>query len=267
MPQTPGTTTVISQAPWIIATGFSRGIGAALGQELKNQINILTLGRTSALPKSSAFHIDWDLAKPLDRNPHEALEEFLKTHRCLGFIHCAGVLGPLGSAPSSSDGNAHYWQAFDEAMAINFRHGAELAEKCVPFLLPLAESHPWQPFVMHLSSGAAVNPYEGWNAYCASKAAALMHYRCLAKRLRAEDDVVCLSLAPGRVMTDMMKDVLQAPAELFPDGEAFRLAAKKGEIQSPEKVALQLASLLLGDPKKLRELHGHLYDLRKGIVV
>ncbi len=53
-----------------------------------------------------------------------------------------------------------------------------------------------------VGSGAAHAPQEGWSAYCASKAGALMLTRAVDQEARA-DGVRAISLSPGTVATDM----------------------------------------------------------------
>ena len=56
--------------------------------------------------------------------------------------------------------------------------------------------------VVNVSSGAALNPLEGWSHYCASKAGALMLTRCAD--LEAEGMAVrIVGLSPGTVATEM----------------------------------------------------------------
>ncbi len=56
--------------------------------------------------------------------------------------------------------------------------------------------------IITVSSGAAVNPMEGWSAYCASKAGALMLTR-VAHLEEAAHGLRILGLSPGTVATDM----------------------------------------------------------------
>ena len=56
--------------------------------------------------------------------------------------------------------------------------------------------------IITVSSGAAVSPIEGWSAYCASKAGALMLTR-MAHLEEAAHGIRVLGLSPGTVATDM----------------------------------------------------------------
>lgn len=60
--------------------------------------------------------------------------------------------------------------------------------------------------VLTVSSGAAHKPYEGWSAYCASKAAAAMMTRSLDLEYRAKG-IRALGLSPGTVATQMQRAI------------------------------------------------------------
>ncbi|MBL8590697.1 MAG: SDR family oxidoreductase [Methylobacteriaceae bacterium] len=59
--------------------------------------------------------------------------------------------------------------------------------------------------IVHLSSGAAHRPLEGWSAYCVGKAASLMLMRSIA--LEKDAGIRVYSLQPGAVDTDMLGEV------------------------------------------------------------
>lgn len=60
--------------------------------------------------------------------------------------------------------------------------------------------------IITIGSGAAVNPLEGWSAYCASKAGAMMLTRIADIEARALG-IRALSLSPGTVATDMQATI------------------------------------------------------------
>ncbi len=60
--------------------------------------------------------------------------------------------------------------------------------------------------IITIGSGAATNPLEGWSAYCASKAGALMLTRIADIEARAKG-IRALSLSPGTVATGMQATI------------------------------------------------------------
>ncbi len=103
----------------------------------------------------------------------------------------AGVITPIAHL---ADADPAQWAG---AMDTNLRgifHGMRAS-------LPLmrAQGHGT---IITVSSGAAVNPLEGWGAYCASKAGALMLTR-VAHLEEAAHGLRILGLSPGTVATEM----------------------------------------------------------------
>ncbi|NBW82620.1 SDR family NAD(P)-dependent oxidoreductase [bacterium] len=115
---------------------------------------------------------------------------------------------------------------------------------------------------MHISSGAAVKPYVGWGAYCSSKAAILMDFKCLASQIGVSELLV-LSVAPGTVMTDMMKQVLASHPQDFPAIGKFKELEKTGGLVPPDLAGGKIVSWLIEQPSaNLAQWHGQLYDVR-----
>lgn len=56
--------------------------------------------------------------------------------------------------------------------------------------------------IITISSGAAHSPYEGWSAYCTSKAGAAMLTDCLHHEMQGHG-IRAMGLSPGTVATDM----------------------------------------------------------------
>ena len=241
--------------PWVVVTGASRGIGAALVKAFAGRVNVFALARQAQVPQAQAV-FEADLAEPFTQDTLLALQKALGGKKIWGFLHCAGVLGPVGQSGEK------YAEEFVDTLQINFVAGVECVRLLLPYLEPDLARNP--PFVFHLSSGAARNGYVGWEAYCASKAAMLSYFKCLAKAFSA-DKLCALSIAPGTVDTDMMQGVLGSDPTLFPDVSKFHDLKQRGELASPEKVGAQIAELLLGGKNRYAPLHGLFYDLRKGV--
>lgn len=236
----------------LVFTGANRGIGAALERELSKNFEILSLTRQR--PKSEN-ELYWDLSIPPSKEQIARLQKAVVGKNLQGFLHCAGVLGPVGPTDNST-----HWNQFQNAFRVNCVAGLELIELLRPYFSRKARS----PFAFHLTSGAALNAYPGWDAYCASKAAMYMAFICLSQKHPSEE-LTCVSVAPGTVMTDMMRTVLQSDPAHFPAVSKFHKLKENNELVSPESVAAKI-SQLLNDHVLLKDLHGKFYDLRKGIV-
>ena len=296
----------------LLVTGYSRGIGAALVENLRKRNNLfqfIYLGRRppavaicdsgdvflqvdlgqelSAAFKSDLLHVLQNL-QCADHGPARAQEHamLVATHlgntpqnACAGLLYAAGDLGPLGFSPADV---RHEARAF-YVNAINF---AALSRIVLPFLL----ASPIDNFVFHLSSGAALNAYADLATYASSKAAALMHSRCLALALKNEERLfleansrqpaghavaatsapargVCtrvLSVAPGTVATDMTRQLAHSDKEKYPQLQKFRDLLAQNAYKSTEVAAVELASLLFDAEKASlrKQIDGCHFDLR-----
>lgn len=92
--------------------------------------------------------------------------------------------------------------------------------------------------ILHISSGAANHPYQGWGPYCTSKASLQMISRVLA----AEYSYAHLPLSigfvrPGVVDTPMQEDIRSKSKEEMPDVGRFKVLKDQGVLMDPKVVA------------------------------
>jgi benzil reductase ((S)-benzoin forming) len=254
---------------WILMTGVTRGIGRSIADVLRNQgFAVCGLVRPAKVKQSAEFLdevVPWELEWPWEKNSGDTLLKVLSGKKMMGFIHAAGVLGPMNDVPAPTDTAAwnSWWNASAAAHRVNHSSGMEI------LMAVLATLRPWKnatgeraPFVVHLSSGAALKPYVGWNAYCASKAAMLMDFRCLAAKMNSAQATV-LSVAPGTVMTDMMRQVLSSDPTAFPSLPKFKSLETTGGLVSPELPAQQICAWILqSSQQQIESWHGEFYDVR-----
>lgn len=105
--------------------------------------------------------------------------------------------------------------------------------------------------VVFTSSGAAVGAYTAWGAYGSSKAA----LNSLTQHLAVEEpDIASVAIGPGRVNTDMQKELREqgsssmAPKEYASFVEAF----EAGTLNKPEWPAQVMGKLVLEAKPELR---------------
>ncbi|MEY3903288.1 MAG: hypothetical protein RL189_2594 [Pseudomonadota bacterium] len=255
---------------WIVMTGVTRGIGRSIARQLRARgFFVCALARKESLAAAGNEAdrvLQWDCALPWEDNDSVNLLDFLSDNPVVGIIHAAGLLGPMDKPPHPSD--APHWKQWREdylsTVRVNLTAGVELVQAARPFMQKQKSSTTQEKpaFVMHLSSGAAVKAYAGWNSYCASKAAMLMEFKCLAAQC-SSDELLCLSVAPGTVMTDMMKQVLSANPDDFPALGKFRELEKSGGLVTPDSAAKKIVDWLIdSSTEQLCRWHGELYDVR-----
>lgn len=180
----------------VLITGASRGIGAAtarviaeagavVGLMARNEKAVSTLadqigGVVLIGDVACAADTEWSVTSFCDR-----------TGRLDVLINNAGVIGPIAGI---ADADPEVWgQAIDVNLKGVF-HGIRAA-------LPMMRAAGGGT-ILTVGSGAAHAPQEGWSAYCASKAGALMLTRAVDLEARA-DGIRAISLSPGTVATDM----------------------------------------------------------------
>jgi NAD(P)-dependent dehydrogenase (short-subunit alcohol dehydrogenase family) len=254
---------------WVIMTGVTRGIGSSIAKELRSRgysiCGVLRPNHNAQMRDSFDEVILHDLSQPFDSGALQQLSTFLKSHRVIGCVHAAGLLGPMTVQPPCDDFHAwqQWWKSYQDTFQVNLHSGIQLMSACQESMNEWSGvSGRRSPFVLHLSSGAALKPYAGWGAYCASKAALLMEFKCWAAKIAAEKCYI-LSVAPGTVMTDMMHQVLAANPDDFPALSKFKQLEKSGGLVEPELPARMICDWLLNvSHEEISRWHGELYDVR-----
>jgi benzil reductase ((S)-benzoin forming) len=101
--------------------------------------------------------------------------------------------------------------------------------------------------LVNMVSGAASHPYEGWSAYCASKAAVSMVTEVVAKEER-DHGLRAFALTPGVVDTGMQALIRATSTEDFPEGDRFRRLHAEGRLRAPSQVARFVLDRLVDGP-------------------
>jgi benzil reductase ((S)-benzoin forming) len=224
-----------------IVTGASRGLGAALAEQLLGPgVTLLGLsrGRHAGLATQAAAAgatvEQWpaDLADPL---PVAArLEAWLAGLDAQRFATAALV----NNAALIPDAGPLESIAADELSRV-LRVGLE-----APLLLAAAflrATRGWRADrrVLHVSSGLGRRPMAGQAAYCAVKAG-LDH----AARAMALDGARVAAVAPGVIDTDMQTRLRASGPEGFPEHAMFVRLKAEGQLDTPALAAAKLLALL-----------------------
>lgn len=179
----------------VLITGASRGIGAATARLFARAGARLGLaGRPSAaleavVRETGATLLPCDVADPAQ--VAAAVAAMVAAHGGLEvLINNAGQIDPIATIAKADP------LAWGRQIDVNLKgvfHGLHAA-------LPVMQ-RAGKGTILTVGSGAAYNPLEGWSAYCASKAGAMMLTR--AAHLEAGQRIRVLSLSPGTVATEM----------------------------------------------------------------
>lgn len=234
----------------VIVTGGSSGIGLALLEACPwNDARRIDVSRRGA---PGYEHFRADLSDPSDWPGVAALF----ARELSGFdgeravlFHGAGTLTPMGFAGEVDP------EAYTRSVLLNSAAPQVLGDA---FLRASERTQARCELVM-LGSGAANNPYAGWSAYCAGKAAADHWVRTAAlERDRRGGRVRLLSVAPGVVATPMQEEIRATAERDFPDVGRFIAMHREGVLRDPKVVAEELWALLDEDLA-----NGSVLDLRR----
>ena len=221
--------------PVILVTGASRGLGAAVARKAarlgadvalaaRSEEELAAVAEDVRSLGSRALAIAADLSRLEDcrRTVTETVEHF---GRLDGLVNNAGVLGPVAPV---AEGDPEGWQY---NLQVNLLGPVWLTQAVLPHL------RASRGRVVHVSSGAAVNPVEGWGAYSVSKAGLNHFSRVLAEE---EPDVVSVAFRPGVVDTAMQAQVRTEGREgMQPENHRrFLERHRRGELLPPEVLSL-----------------------------
>ena len=221
-----------------IVTGHSRGLGAAVMQDLLDRgIRVLGISRSGVAEEKGALsQAQLDLSDPfavhawLTRG--DPLRTFLGDADQVLLVNNAGLLEPIGRLEQQDPSSVM------RTVAVNLGAALALSAAFTRATEGIADRR-----ILHVSSGAARNAYAGWSVYCATKAALDHHAR--AVMLDRSPGLRIASVAPGVIDTDMQALIRATPADHFPDRDRFVEMQKKGALRSPEEAAAALVNYLL----------------------
>ncbi|GGC63955.1 SDR family oxidoreductase [Hoyosella rhizosphaerae] len=186
--------------PSALITGASRGLGAAIAQEIESTHHILLGGRDAAALHPLVDHLPdaepW-VADLTDFDAVTAAAESIDELSVL--VHNAGraTIGRVDSTPLSE------WKTMFD---LNLFAAVHLTQQLLPALRK-AGGH-----VVFINSGAGLRVNEQWSAYAASKFA----LKAFADGLRVEEPGLRVtSIFPGRIDTDMQRSIVACEGQEY----------------------------------------------------
>ncbi|GED96133.1 SDR family oxidoreductase [Gordonia crocea] len=212
--------------PTALITGASRGLGAAIARALAPTHDLLLGGRPSAQLDELATSLDGAATFDVELTDYEAVAAATEAITELDvLVHNAGVASTLEPV---ADTPVEEWR---HILEVNLVAAAELTRLLLPALRaagsgsgPLAGapgagsgSGPLGGHVVFINSGAGMRANPGWAPYAASK----FGLRALADALRLEEpDLRVTSIYPGRIDTDMQRDLVAIEGHEY-DGRKY----------------------------------------------
>jgi benzil reductase ((S)-benzoin forming) len=235
----------------VVLTGSSRGLGAALAEQLLAPgVRMLAIARSA----------------------HPGLEEAARRagaqveHRALDLADCPGAARELAQwLARQAAGRVRRATLINNAAALATPgpleiEGDEAISNVVrvgleaPILLTAAfirATRLWQAQrrVLLISSGAGRRPLAGSASYCAVKAGMDHFARSVAldEQPRGADGVRIVSLAPGVIETDMQRALRGADPAIFPNQAYFVDLQRSGQLLTPRAAASRVLAYLNRD--------------------
>ena len=237
----------------VIITGGSKGLGLGLAKEYhKNGYRIISISRSKIEKLYAVEQYQCDLSKTteIEAVVNEIFLHLDKDNTTdITLINNAGHLGTVNTIEHI------------EPSEISYTIQLNLVAPLVLSSLFIKLTKDWicKKQIINISSGAAVNPYESWTMYCASKAGLDMMTKVVSKEQKEiNNGVSIVSIYPGIVDTDMQAKARNTPKENFKSVQRFIDFYENGDLFSPEQVAEKIFKLDSSDELK----NGRILDVR-----
>jgi NAD(P)-dependent dehydrogenase (short-subunit alcohol dehydrogenase family) len=230
-----------------VLTGASRGMGAAMAEQLLKSGNVLlcisrrtrdsldTLAREAGA-QCEQWAMDLSDPQPVARRLAEWLAEQAGcSFERVALINNAGVisrLGPVGDSDGADLANA-------------LRVGLEAPVMLTSAFLRATRGWAADRRVLNISSGLGRRAMAGSASYCAAKAGLDHFSRAVAlEEASAPGGARIVSLAPGVIDTDMQVQLRDADPKGFPDHGRFVQLRDGGQLDSPQQAAAKVLAYL-----------------------
>ena len=220
-----------------IVTGTNKGIGFEITRNLLiNNYRVYGISRKNTIHNNNFEFLPTDLSSAND--VEQIIFPIINKNNKIILINNAGTIGSIKpiSKKSANDIISEY--------NINIIAPTLLIKKFI-------KKYPHNDkLIINISSGAANYPIESWSTYCAAKSALDMISNVVQKE--THEKLRCISVHPGKVDTDMQKEIRSAEPALFPSVKTFSDYHKNNELSSPEVVAKKIYHIIC-NIDKIRE--------------
>ncbi len=246
---------------YFIITGASKGLGEGLALELlREDHHLLCISRSESdqlkkLARAKNVDLDfflYDLANT--QGIPSLVEDILrKINRekveGIYLVNNAGLIAPVDRAENCPP------EEVEKHLRVNLVAPMLLTSSLIKHI------RDWdtEKRVMHISSGAAQNPYYGWSCYCTGKAGLDMFGQCVAEEQKEEPyPVKTMSVAPGIIDTGMQSTIRGTSPRAFIHRDKFVSLKESGQLVPPALAGKRLAGILLSDDFR----DGEITDIR-----
>ena len=228
----------------MVITGTRKGIGRYLSEyylEREHRVVGCSRGDTDLAHDLYEHHC-------LDVANEQAVTEMIRGvasrfGRIDAVINNAGVLEPMAML-RDVEGEDFHWHLAVNVLGVF--HGTRA-------FVRHRRGQTGEGVLINISSGAALRPYAGWSAYCASKAAVDRMTECVQVE-EADSGLRAHAVAPGVIDTAMQELIRETPPERFPEVERFRRMKAEQSFNTPEFVARELLAIAFDPARRPSEV-------------
>lgn len=218
-----------------VITGGSRGLGAALAAQAKNDgFSIIDLSRSG----TSAETVKIDLSQPetiekiippvFKKQAGRPLEEVI-------IFNNAGMINPVGIVSDKSLGD----------IMTNINVNFTSAILIMRAFIDAFQKVECPKTIVNISSGAALRGIYGWSLYCGAKAGIENFVRTIAVEQSEQTyPIKTLNIGPGIIDTGMQADIRSVSTDDFPSVNQFIGFKEEGALRQPEEVARAIKNIL-----------------------
>jgi benzil reductase ((S)-benzoin forming) len=232
--------------PLMIVTGASRGLGAAIVEQLVQRgAALLTMSRRpdqsldARAAETGAPLEQWAIDLADGASASDRLEAWLSgkqnSFSAATLINNAALAGKPGPITDSDAA----------ALAAVLRVGLEAPMLLTRAFLRATRGWSISRKVLNISSGAGKTPLGGTAAYCAAKAGLDHFSRVVAlDEAHADSGAMIVSLAPGVIDTDMQIELRESDPRSFPAQPRFAAMKNEGQLSSASDAARKVLAFL-----------------------
>jgi benzil reductase ((S)-benzoin forming) len=229
-----------------IVTGGSNGFGRSIVLSLleKNHF-VISLSRSQLQSEdvemygATFFQYKIDFSKSFSTKVNSLLKKAtgkigLKNISQVILINNAAIVGPIDRIEklNEKDIAAH--------MQVNLSAPILMTQ----VFLNLISKFKGEKVVVQITSGAAVNPMDGWALYCSAKAGLNMFNQVLMTQFKQDQNFKAIGYSPGVMDTNMQVKLRQAKKSQFPNVDDFKKYKNEKQLRTPDYVAGDLLRIL-----------------------
>lgn len=216
-------------------TGTSSGLGYALTKQLTNIKNNFVIGfaRHLEFERSNYSHKHIDLSSVVNVLNYDFPN--INNAKSITLINNAAVLGEIDYVGNLSD------DRLASTLLVNLVAPTILCNK----FMRKYKTIELPKTIINIGSGASKSPYDGWGAYCASKAGLEMFSDIIHKEQEIVDTGFRIhNIAPGVVDTKMQDDIRNTSSNKFSRMDKFVELKEQNKLYSPDDVALEIIRII-----------------------